>query len=71
MGSLKKGIRAPLTIQRESEWLDLLMLVYAGGRERSRWNTRAYLASAGFALERPIPTKSAIGLLEARPVWIG
>jgi hypothetical protein len=47
------------------------MLVYAGGRERSRWNTRAYLASAGFALERPIPTKSAIGLLEARPVWIG
>jgi hypothetical protein len=49
------------------KWLDLHMLVYAGGRERTQMEYADLLASAGFALERAIETGAAIGLLEAQP----
>src|SRR5439155_25158851 len=51
-----------------SKWLDLLMLVYVGGRERTRAEYEVLLASAGFALGEPIPTAAPISLLERRPV---
>ena len=36
------------------KWLDLLMLVYAGGRERTETEFRDLLTSAGFRLNRVI-----------------
>jgi O-methyltransferase/methyltransferase family protein len=51
-----------------AKWLDLLMLVYAGGRERTEAEYGDLLASAGFSIGRVISTKSGIGLLEGRPV---
>jgi len=46
--------------------LDLLMLAYAGGRERSEREYRTLLAAAGFAVERIVPTRSSLSLIEAR-----
>ena len=51
----------------EAKWLDLLMLVYVGGRERTEAEHRDLLASAGFALGRVVPIASGISLLEAFP----
>lgn len=47
--------------------LDLLMLVYPGGQERSLGEYRALLAAAGFALRTVTATKSPISILEAEP----
>jgi hypothetical protein len=47
--------------------LDLLMLVYAGGRERTEAAYRDLLASAGFSVSRILPTASAVSIIEARP----
>jgi O-methyltransferase domain/Dimerisation domain len=44
-----------------AKWLDLLMLVLAGGRERNEAQWRSLLEGAGFAVER-----IASGLIEAR-----
>jgi hypothetical protein len=46
-----------------AKWLDLLMLVLAGGRERDGGQWRALLASAGWEAVRFPET----GLIEARP----
>ena len=51
----------------EAAWLDLLMLVYAGGRERTAEQHRALLAAEGFALERVVATAAPVSLIEARP----
>ncbi|WP_433784281.1 methyltransferase [Actinomycetospora sp. CA-101289] len=48
-----------------AKWLDLLMLVYAGGRERTEADFRALLAEAGLALRRVVPTATGISVLEA------
>jgi hypothetical protein len=48
--------------------LDLLMLVYPGGRERTEIEHRDLLASAGFRLERVISTPSTVSIAEAIPV---
>jgi hypothetical protein len=45
--------------------LDLLMLVYAGGRERSEAEFRLLLATAGLTLTRVVPTAAAVSVLEA------
>jgi len=47
--------------------LDLLMLVYAGGRERSEAEYRDLLMSTGFSMKRIVPTASAISIIEATP----
>jgi len=47
--------------------LDLLMLAYAGGRERTADDYRELLTSAGFRLHRIIPTTSNVSLIEAFP----
>jgi hypothetical protein len=49
-------------------WLDLLMLVYPGGTERTASEYRTLLASAGFAVTRVIPTGAVVSLIEACPV---
>jgi hypothetical protein len=48
--------------------LDLLMLVYTGGRERTEHEYRELLVAAGFALERTFATASTMSILEARPI---
>lgn len=48
-----------------AKWLDLLMLVYAGGMERTETEFRDLLASAGFSVNRIIPTSSTIHIIEA------
>jgi hypothetical protein len=45
--------------------LDMMMLVCPGGQERTADEYRTLLESAGFRLERVIPTNSAVSLVEA------
>ncbi|MGG5823415.1 methyltransferase [Falsiroseomonas sp. HW251] len=45
--------------------LDLLMMVYTGGRERTETEHRALLGEAGFELRRVIPTESTVSIVEA------
>ncbi|MGE0240172.1 MAG: methyltransferase [Parvibaculaceae bacterium] len=51
-----------------SKLLDLLMLVYPGGRERTEVEYGSLLASAGFKMTRVLPTTSTVSLVEAVPV---
>jgi hypothetical protein len=47
--------------------LDLVMLVYAGGQERTLDEHPGLLASAGLRLTRVVPTASALSIIEAVP----
>ena len=47
------------------KFLDLDMLIFAGGRERTRRQYEKLLASAGFRLNRVIPTASHLSIVEA------
>lgn len=47
--------------------LDLLMLVWSGGQERTEAEHRTLLTSAGLDLARTIPTRSPLTILEAVP----
>jgi SAM-dependent methyltransferase len=47
--------------------LDLDMLVFVGGRERTEEEYAALLGRAGFRMTRVVPTISTISLVEARP----
>jgi hypothetical protein len=51
-----------------AKMLDLLMLAYAGGRERTEDEYRELLASVGFRLQRVIPTSSTVSIIEAVPL---
>jgi ubiquinone/menaquinone biosynthesis C-methylase UbiE len=59
----------------ESKFMDLNMLVMAGGRERSEPQYRALLEHSGLQLDRVIDTGTAVSVLEAtparqeRPAW--
>jgi len=48
-------------------WLDVAMLVWSGGRERSLRQYEVLLGHAGFNLSRVIPTQSGMSLLECTP----
>ncbi len=45
--------------------LDLLMLMFPGGRERTESQWRDLLAGAGFTLTRTVPTRAADSVIEA------
>ncbi|MHB8736088.1 MAG: methyltransferase [Terriglobales bacterium] len=47
--------------------LDLQMLIIAGGMERTEAEFRTLLAGAGFRLQRVVPTKSPVSVVEAVP----
>ncbi len=49
------------------KWLDLCMLVFAGGCERTEGEYRELLAAAGFRLTRIVPTPSPVSMIEAVP----
>ena len=48
--------------------LDIEMMVFVGGKERTEQEFRELLAAGGFRLGRVIPTASPLSLLEAWPV---
>ncbi|MFI9633448.1 methyltransferase [Nocardia sp. NPDC051929] len=50
-----------------SKYIDLEMLVNAGGRERTEAEYRDFLARNGFTLTQRVPTASPDNVLEARP----
>jgi hypothetical protein len=47
--------------------LDMMMLVGAGGQERTEPEYRVLLAKAGFNLSKVVPTRSAVSIVEAVP----
>lgn len=47
------------------KFIDIEMLAFTGGRERSAQDFRALLADAGFTLTRIVPTKSSVCVIEA------
>jgi len=47
------------------KWLDLLMLVYAGGRERTADEFRDLLATAGFEMKQVVHTAANVSVIEA------
>lgn len=47
--------------------LDLNMLVLPGGQERTEAEYRKLYAGAGFKLERVVPTKAEVSIVEGRP----
>ena len=49
------------------KWLDLHMLVMAGGRERTASEYRSLLATAGFDLTSVIPIRAGASIVEAVP----
>lgn len=49
------------------KWMDLNMLVAAGGRERTEVEYRSLCANAGFELTRLVPTAVEVSLIEAAP----
>jgi hypothetical protein len=48
-----------------SKFLDLMMMVFPGGRERTESEWRALFAQAGFTITRIVPTKAPDSLIEA------
>ncbi|AKK27441.1 methyltransferase [Mycobacterium sp. EPa45] len=50
------------------KWVDLEMLLVAGGRERTAEQYRALLAEAGFSMTAVVETAAPISVVEARPV---
>ncbi len=55
-------------IPSNGKFIDIVMLVLTGGRERSVEEYRELLASAGFRLNRVVPTASQFAVIEALPV---
>ncbi len=47
--------------------LDMVMLVFPGGQERTEAEYASLLARAGFRLNRVVPTASAVSIVEALP----
>lgn len=47
--------------------LDMIMLTFAGGQERTEPEYRQLLEKAGLRLTRVVPTESAVGIVEALP----
>jgi len=47
--------------------IDIEMIAFVGGKERTAAEFRELLAAAGFTLRRIVPTKSPLSLVEAVP----
>jgi O-methyltransferase domain len=50
------------------KFIDIIMLTLTGGQERTESEYRDLLASAGFRLNRVIPTSAEFAVIEALPV---
>ncbi len=47
------------------KWLDIVMLAVPGGRERTQAEYQSLLAAAGLRLQRIVPTRSPVSVVEA------
>jgi hypothetical protein len=65
---LAETVMVPGNDPEFGKWLDLAMLVYAGGCERTEAEYRDLLAAGGFRLTRIVPTQSPLSVVEAVPV---
>jgi hypothetical protein len=52
-------------VTHPGKMLDMMMLIGPGGQERTEPEYRALLAKAGLRLARVVPTRSAVGIVEA------
>jgi len=59
--SIVPGLNEPAM----SKWIDLEMMIFPGGRERTEEEFQKLFASAGFKLARITPTKSPLAVIEA------
>jgi hypothetical protein len=64
---LYEAIVSPRNTSSFAKFLDLEMIVNAGGRERTVDEYRALFASAGLKLERVVATASPLSIVEGRP----
>jgi hypothetical protein len=64
---LAETVMVPGNDPEFGKWLDLAMLVYAGGCERTEVEYRDLLAAGGFRLTRIVPTQSPVSMIEAVP----
>jgi O-methyltransferase domain len=55
-------------VPSNGKFIDIVMLVLTGGRERSVEEYRELLASAGFRLDRVVPTDTGFAVFEAFPI---
>jgi len=55
-------------VPSNGKFIDIVMLILTGGRERSVDEYRELLASAGFRLSRVVPTAAQFAVIEAFPV---
>lgn len=55
-------------VPSNGKFIDIVMLILTGGRERSIDEYRELLASAGFRLNRVVPTAAQFAVIEAFPV---
>lgn len=65
---LVESVLAPGNEPHFAKWIDLEMLLLAGGRERTAEEFGALFEKAGMRLNRIIPTKSPVCVLEAEKV---
>jgi hypothetical protein len=65
---LVEAVIPPGDVPSFGKFIDLVMLVMTGGRERTESEFRDLLASAGFQLSRIVPTRSPSALIEAEPI---
>jgi hypothetical protein len=52
----------------EGKYMDLMMVVMNGGRERARDDFDSLLIEAGFCITEVMPTSSLLSVIECRPV---
>jgi hypothetical protein len=50
-----------------AKFLDLTMLAIPGGQERTEAEYRTLFAAAGFRLDRVVPTKAGVSVIEGLP----
>jgi hypothetical protein len=55
-------------VPSNGKFIDIVMLILTGGRERTPDEYRELLASAGFRLTRVVPTAAQFAVIEAFPV---
>lgn len=61
-------VLGPLNEPDRGKWLDLMMMVMNGGRERSADEYARLFADAGLRLTNVVPTTSGMGIIEGVPV---
>ncbi len=65
---LAETIVPPGNDPHQIKLIDVTMLAVTGGRERTEAEYAQLFSAAGFALERVIPTREGISLIEGKPV---